>query len=162
MAAATELTTALFIYRRNQDLITKAIEGFSSEQWNQRPLDASNSALWLFGHIIWARSRALKLVGFTWSKPWLDLFVRGSKPSENPSYPPLSEMLDAWHDLCISFPATLDEISSGTLSKPVQEPSPSFDGTVGGMVNFLAMHESYHVGQLAYVRRMLGYDGIIG
>jgi uncharacterized damage-inducible protein DinB len=26
------------------------------------------------------------------------------------------------------------------------------------MVSFLAMHESYHVGQLVYVRRILGVD----
>ncbi len=162
MPAATELTTALFIYRRNQDLIAKAIDGLSSEQWTRRPLETGNSALWLLGHMVWTRSRALQLVGFTWTKPWLDLFVRGSKPSENPNYPPANELLDAWHDLCISFPATLDEISSDTLSKPVQQPSPSFDGTVGGMVGFLAMHESYHVGQLVYVCRMLGRNGIIG
>ena len=162
MAAATELTTASFIYRRNQDLIAKAVEGLALEQWNQRPLDACNSALWLLGHMVWARSRALQLVGFTWTKPWLEFFARGSKPSENPPYPPVNELLDAWHDLCISFPATLDEISSDTLSKPVQQPSPSFDGTVGGMVSFLAMHESYHVGQFAYVRRMLGGEGVVG
>jgi uncharacterized damage-inducible protein DinB len=97
-------------------------------------------------------------VGFTWTKPWLDLFARGSKPAEGQEYPAVGDLLDAWHDLCLTFPATLEEIQQDVLSQPVQQPSPSFDGTVGGMVSFLAMHESYHVGQLVYVRRILGVD----
>jgi hypothetical protein len=81
----------------------------------------------------------LKLLGFTWTKPWLD----------------------AWHNLCLTFPATLEEIPRDVLEQPVQQPSPSFDGTVGGMVSFLAMHESYHVGQMVYVRRLLGVESLV-
>jgi uncharacterized damage-inducible protein DinB len=162
MPAATELTTATFIFKRNQELLAKAIDGLTAEQWSTRPLEACNSALWLLGHIVWARSRALRLVGFTWTKPWLDLFARGSKPAEAPPYPSSGELLDAWQDLCSTFPITLEEISRDVLAKPVQQPSPSFDGTVGGMLSFLAMHESYHVGQLVYVRRLLGCSGVVG
>jgi uncharacterized damage-inducible protein DinB len=162
MPAATELNTAAYIFKRNQEMLAKAIEGLTPEQWNARPLDACNSALWLLGHIVWARSRGLKLVGFTWTKPWLELFARGSKPAEKPEYPSAEELLDAWQDLCSTFPATLEEILHDVLAAPVQQPSPSFDGTVGGMVSFLAMHESYHVGQLVYLRRILGADGIVG
>jgi len=162
MATATELVTASMIYKRNQDFIAKAISGLAGEQWTVRPQGSCNSALWLLGHIVWARSRALKLVGFTWEKPWLDLFARGTKPSDAIKYPAVDEVLDAWQDLCSTLPATLEEIPSETLAKPVQQPSPSFDGTVGGMVSFLAMHESYHVGQFVYARRLSGGSGVIG
>ena len=162
MPAATELNTAAFIFKRNQDMLSKAIEGLTVEQWNARPQDACNSAIWLLGHIVWARSRALKLVGFTWTKPWLDQFARGSKPSETSQYPSVDEMLDAWQDLCSTFPATLEAIPQDVLTASVQQPSPSFDGTVGGMVSFLSMHESYHVGQLVYARRLIGNDGVVG
>jgi uncharacterized damage-inducible protein DinB len=162
MPAATELNTAAFIFKRNQEMLAKAIDGLTPEQWNARPLDACNSALWLLGHIVWARSRALKLVGFTWTKPWLEMFARGSNPAETAQHPAVGELLDAWQDLCSTFPATLDEIPPDVLAKSVQQPSPSFDGTVGGMVSFLSMHESYHVGQVVYVRRLLGADRTVG
>jgi len=162
MPAATELNTAAFIFNRNQEMLAKAIAGLTAEQWTARPLGTCNSALWLLGHMVWARSRALKLLGFTWTKPWLDLFARGSKPAETQQYPAVEELLDGWQDLCTTFPATLEEIPQDVLSAPVQQPSPSFDGTVGGMVSFLAMHESYHVGQLVYVRRILGVDEVVG
>jgi uncharacterized damage-inducible protein DinB len=162
MPAATELSTAAFIFKRNQDMLAKAIDGLTDEQWVARPQDSCNSALWLLGHMVWARSRALKLLGFTWTKPWLDMFARGSKPAEASEYPTVEDLLDAWHELGSVFIATLEEIPSDVLAKPVDQPSPSFDGTVGGMVSFLSMHESYHVGQVVYVRRLLGSNGVIG
>jgi uncharacterized damage-inducible protein DinB len=162
MPAATELSTAAFIFKRNQDMLAKAIDGLPDEQWNTRPQGSCNSALWLLGHIVWARSRALKLVGFTWTKPWLDMFARGSKPAETAQYPAVEELLDAWKELGSVSPATLEEIPADVLAKPVDPPSPSFDGTVGGMVSFLSMHESYHVGQLVYVRRLLDSNGVVG
>ena len=162
MPTATELATAASIFKRNQDMLAKSIAGLTQEQWNTRPLGACNSALWLLGHIAWARSRALRLVGFTWEKPWLDLFARGSKPDGETKYPAVDDVLDAWQDLCSTLPATLEEIPAETIAKPVQQPSPSFDGTVGGMLSFLAMHESYHVGQFVYARRLSGGDGAIG
>lgn len=156
MPVAADLTTAARIYERNQSLLAKALEGLTAEQWIMQPSEGANSALWIIGHIVWARSRALQLIGFTWTKPWISLFERGSKPAASGSYPPVEEVLDAWDDLRVSFPAALEETSDATLAVPAQQPSPSFDGTVGGMISFLAMHESYHVGQLVYVRRLVG------
>ena len=34
--------------------------------------------------------------------------------------------------------------------------------TVGDQLAFLAFHESYHIGQLAYVRKALGHSAIAG
>jgi uncharacterized damage-inducible protein DinB len=158
MPAATELSVAAFIFNRNQDMLAKAIDGLTDQQWVARPQDSCNSIFWLVGHMVWARSRALKLVGFTWTKPWLDMFARGSKPVDSAQNPAVEDMLDAWQELGTVFPATLEEIPADVLAKPVDQPSPSFDGTVGGMVSFLSMHESYHVGQVVYVRRLLGVN----
>jgi uncharacterized damage-inducible protein DinB len=35
------------------------------------------------------------------------------------------------------------------------------DETVGGIVSFVALHEAYHIGQLAYVTRLLGGERLI-
>ncbi len=156
MPATAELVTTDFIFRRNQEMLARAIDGLTDEQWVTRPLGNCNSVLWIVGHIVWARSRALHIMGFTWTRPWLDQFARGSKPSESLENPSRMEVMDAWHDLCKAFPAALGEISQAVLAKQVQQPSPSFDGTVGGMIGFMAMHESYHVGQVAYARSILG------
>jgi uncharacterized damage-inducible protein DinB len=162
MPVATVLATAAHIFKRNKELLAKAIDGLTAEQWHTRPGESSNSALWIVGHLVWARSRALQFIGYTWTKPWLNLFERGSRPADTAQYPSVEEVLDAWEDLCTSFPAALEEVPEATLSAPAPQPSPSLDGTVGGMVSFLAMHETYHVGQFVYLRRILGHDRVVG
>ena len=98
MPIAAELITASQIFRRNEALLAKAIEGLNAEQWSTRPGECSNSALWIVGHMVWARSRALKLLGTSWTAPWLQQFERGAKPTEAVKYPQAEEILLAWED----------------------------------------------------------------
>ena len=39
---------------------------------------------------------------------------------------------------------------------------PCLDGKLSGLINFMALHETYHVGQAAYVRSWLGHPGVMG
>jgi uncharacterized damage-inducible protein DinB len=34
--------------------------------------------------------------------------------------------------------------------------------TLAGELAFFAMHDTYHVGQMAYIRKALGYPGLVG
>ncbi len=155
MPIAPELVTTSQIFKRNEAMLAKSIEGLSTEQWTHRPQESSNSALWILGHIVWARSRALKLLGVDWTADWLKHFERGSKPEDALHYPPPEEVQAAWKELCASLPAALEAVPAEAMAVATQPPSPSLDGTVGGMVGFLAMHETYHVGQVVYVRRLV-------
>jgi uncharacterized damage-inducible protein DinB len=162
MPIAPEFVTTAHIYKRNEALLAKAIDGLTADQWTARPRESSNSALWIVGHIVWARSRALKLLGVSWDKPWFNLFERGSKPADASQYPSSQEVLAAWKELSATLPPALEAAPTAAMAAPAPQPSPSFDGTIGGMVSFLAMHETYHVGQVVYLRRLLGHDGVAG
>jgi uncharacterized damage-inducible protein DinB len=162
MPIATEFVTTAHIYKRNEAMLAKAIEGLTAEQWTCRPQDSGNSALWVVGHIVWARSRAFKLLGVSWTAPWLTYFERGSKPEDASQYPSSDEVLAAWKELSALMPSALEAASVDAMAAPAPPPSPSFDGTIGGMVSFLAMHETYHVGQVVYLRRLLGHDKTVG
>src|SRR5579859_7445401 len=99
MSVGPEFATTAYIYNRNQALLAKAIDGLNTEQWNSRPLDTTNCALWIVGHIVWARSYALKMLGVEWTAPWLKYFERGSNPEDAVNYPPCEEVLAAWKEL---------------------------------------------------------------
>jgi len=158
MPIAPAFVTTSQIFKRNEAFLAKGIEGLSAEQWTRRPQDESNSALWIVGHMVWARSMALKLLGVTWTAPWFTHFERGSKPEDASKYPSPDEVLAAWKELSASLPAALEAVSPETIAAAAPQPSPSLDGTIGGMVSFLAMHETYHVGQVAYLRRLLNLN----
>ncbi len=149
-------------YARSTQMLAKCCNGLSDEEWSRRPNDSANCMQWIVGHLVWARSRAITLLGSSWERPWLVQFARGVKPCDAAQYPAPAEMLSAWHEAGETLAAALENVSGEKLVTPVQQPSPSFDGKVGGMVGFLAFHEAYHVGQAAYLRRWLGHDGPVG
>src|SRR5258708_18587284 len=105
MPIAPEFVTTAHIFKRNEAMLAKAIDGLDAEQWNSRPLDTSNCALWIVGHIVWARSRALKMLGVEWTAPWLKYFERGSKAEDAVNYPPSEDVLAAWKELTEKMPA---------------------------------------------------------
>lgn len=162
MPIANEIATAAHIYRGNEALLVKSIDGLTDEEWQSRPNDTSNSMLWIVGHVVWARSMALKFLGSTWTAPWLAQFARGAKPDETTECPSPEDVVHGLKDAAAQLTAAMEQASSEVLSAATPEKSPSFDKTVGGMVSFLAFHEAYHVGQAAYLRRWLGHEGVNG
>jgi uncharacterized damage-inducible protein DinB len=160
MPIPSQIAHAAGTFRANADLLAKCCDGLTSEEWHRRPGDSSNCLLWIVGHLAWARSRTLNLLGSPWSAPWLPLFERGAKPVGPAQYPPPAEVLAAWNTLCDALPGAMESVTDEILSAPFRPPS--IDGKVSGMVDFLAFHETYHLGQAAYLRRWLGHEGIAG
>jgi uncharacterized damage-inducible protein DinB len=162
MPAATEIANTAGSFRMNANLFEKSLEGLSAAEWQACPSESANALIWIAGHIVWARSRALGLLGTEWSKPWLPLFARGSKPADLADCPTSEEVIAAWQEVKAALDAALEGVSAEALSAPAPERIPSFDGKLGGTISFFAIHESYHVGQAAYVRKCLGHGQTAG
>jgi uncharacterized damage-inducible protein DinB len=162
MPVASQIAHAAGGFRMNADLFDKSLEGLQTEEWETCPGEESNSFAWVAGHIVWARSRTLSFLGTAWSRPWLHLFARGAKAGETAEYPSSEEIVLAWQDVKTTLNAALEDASAESLSVPAPPGPPSFDGKLSGLISFLALHESYHVGQAAYLRRWLGHGQIAG
>ncbi len=162
MPATAEMTTAAYIYRGNTGWLKKSIDGMSDEEWKRRPSETTNPVIWIVGHIISTRSSGLKLMGVEWSRPWLELFKRGTEVADFDEYPSPEELRADWKDIDARYMAALEDMSAEALAAPMPNPSPSFDGSVGGMIAFLAFHETAHVGQLIYLSRWFGHGRING
>src|ERR1039458_9036571 len=77
MPVAPQIVQAAAAFRFNTNMLDKSIDALSSEEWSSHP-DGCNCLLWVAGHIVWARSRVLAVLGSPWSRPWLSYFERGS------------------------------------------------------------------------------------
>ena len=156
MPVAPQIAAAAAMFRQNGFFLPKSFEGTTAEEWNRRPNETSNSLLWEVGHITWARGSTLRFLGVEWSTPWLKEFARGKSATEVSQYPSPEELVAAWEEVSAALTAALESATTETLSAPPPEKAPpSLDGTVGGIIGFLAYHETYHVGQAAYVSRWL-------
>jgi uncharacterized damage-inducible protein DinB len=150
------------MFRANTDVINKAIGDIRDEDWFRKPGDDSNHLLWLLGHVIVHRAYVLKILGVDWNTSWSPLFARGAERIADTEYPPIEEMRTAWSDVSEKLRGALRETAEDVLTKPAPEGPPSFDKQVGGTVAFFAFHDTYHAGQLSYLRKWLGYGQTVG
>jgi uncharacterized damage-inducible protein DinB len=154
-AAAGEL-------HRNSTLLEKAVDGIPAEQWLRRPSDHSNHIEWIAGHMLWARQALIERLGMKWEYPGLDVFARSTKIQEGTAYLAPAALLTAWRDAAKELGQALEAVTVEALAAPAPTGPPSPDGKLSGFVAVLAWHETYHLGQLAYLRGWLGYPGIFG
>jgi uncharacterized damage-inducible protein DinB len=156
------IATAAHNYRFNSDFLVKMVSDLSPEEWLRRPDDKCNHIAWIVGHVVWTRKALLGRLGTEWSQPWLDMFARGAKCEDGAAYPSSDALTDAWREVSGLLAATLDSVSEEALAQPATKGPPSTDGKVSGVVDFLAIHETYHIGQASYLRGWLGHKGLMG
>jgi uncharacterized damage-inducible protein DinB len=149
-------------YRFNSDFLAKMVSDLSPDEWMNRPSEKVNHITWIVGHLIWTRKHILSRLGAEWSQPWLGSFARGVKCGDGAPYPSSDALIDAWREVSGLLAGALGNISDEALSQPSPKGPPSADGKVSGFVNFLAIHETYHVGQASYLRGWLGHKGLMG
>lgn len=162
MAVPAVIEAAAQNYRFNDKFLVDTVKDLSAEEWRRRPSDGVNHMAWIVGHVVWTRSMLLKRLGEEWSAPWLGQFARGVKPGDAAGGPTPEELLKGWEDVSAVLASALEVASEEALAKPAGQGPPSADGKVSGIVNFLAIHETYHIGQASYLRAWMGHKGLMG
>ncbi|MDR3741416.1 MAG: DinB family protein [Terracidiphilus sp.] len=148
-------------YHRNTGCLQRAVDGLSPEQWLARP-DHGNHIAWIVGHVVWARHAIITRLGGSWDCPGLEVFARGAKLDSAANYPSPESLLVAWNQSGELIATTLENLTPEVLAAPAPPGPPSPDGKVSGFIGVLAWHETYHLGQIAYLRCWLGGSGLFG
>ena len=160
MSANFANTTNMF--KMNTTMFERATQGVPAEQWLERPGDDSNPLAWIVGHVVVHRAKVARLLGLEWSAPWEKFFERGAPLVASEQYPDAAELQRSFQQLSQKVESALPAASEDLLNKPVPKESPSLDGTVGGTIALLCLHETYHMGQLGYLRKWLGRGRAVG
>ena len=162
MPVSAVILTAAQNYRFNSDFLTNTAKDLKPAEWLKRPAENLNHMAWIVGHCVWARKMLLGRLGTEWDKPWLGLFARGAKHDDSTAYPSEAVLLDAWRESAAALAEALENVPEEVLARPVTQGPPTADGKLSGVINFLAVHETYHIGQASYLRSWLGYKGLMG
>jgi hypothetical protein len=158
----SSLATLVPLFRATNDLFHRALEGVSREDLLRRPHDGSNPLLWIAGHALTSRISLTKICGENIENPWATIFARGASVDANVSYPEASEIIELWDKVTNALMKRLEVLDDEELSSASSFPVPTRDNTKRGAIVFLNYHETYHIGQIAYLRKWLGYSPLIG
>ena len=162
MSVPAVIATAAENFRFNSDFLAKMVSDLAPEEWFKHPHENPNHIAWIVGHCVWSRRAILTRLGTEWSEPWLDLFKRGAPAAEDSSYPSVAAMIDSWNESSKILATALDTASEEALAQASVKGPPSADGKISGVINFMAIHETYHIGQASYLRGWLGHKGLMG
>src|SRR5262249_40435356 len=136
------------MFRINENLISRALEGVSDEQLWTRPSQRNNPILWLVGHLVRTRARLLSSIWEPFDTGWGDAFAGGSTVEDRARYPNRDQIAQMMIEVSPRLYSKLESLTDTELARPATGPVPSIK-TVADLATFLTMHESYHVGQLS-------------
>jgi len=143
-------------------LLPKCMAGLSQAEVLRPAGPQSTPMLWMAAHLAHARCGLLNMLGVNTQTPWEGRFGRGSSVSHPAQYPAAADVLSLWKEIADQLQRRFETISSEELAAPSPRDFPISDKSIGGAIHFLAFHEAYHVGQMAYLRKWLGKDSLVG
>ncbi|MGD0913631.1 MAG: DinB family protein [Terracidiphilus sp.] len=149
-------------YRYNSRFLKQTVGELSPEEWLKRPDGKLNHIAWIVGHVALCRGVVLHFMGVEWKQPSLEIFGRGKKLLEDSAYPSPESLLNTWNEAGHALADAFQKVSEDFLAQPATQGPPSLDGKVSGIVNFMAIHETCHLGQATYLRVWLGHKGVMG
>lgn len=116
-----------------------------------------NNMAFIALHLLDARCYMARYVGLDYTHPFEGLEEVNSI-ADMREYPPVQGMLDSWRAVSAQLMEGLPEVTEEYLGQKSSVEFPVDDSTVLGGLAFLLQHESFHIGQLAFLRRQLGLD----
>lgn len=147
--------------RLNTRLFSNCLDGVDDRAASLRPLADANSLAFVALHLVDVRHF---LANFLHSgappHPFAALLAEVRTIQELSETPPLSQIREAWDAVSAALDARFGALTAGELASPAPQPFPVDDGTVLGALAFLAQHDAYHVGQMAMLRKALGFGAM--
>jgi uncharacterized damage-inducible protein DinB len=144
----------------NTDLLRNCCEGLSDADVSRRFADGGNSVAFLAAHLTDARHVLAARLGAPLANPLSPILDIASGIDDIAALPPLEEILEAWDAIAAHLTGVLDRLTADELTRELPHKFPIAAQTPLGMMTFLVQHDSYHVGQVAFLRRQLGHGGM--
>ena len=145
------------VFERNLRVLTSTADGVDEAGARVPVVEGGSHFHWLLAHLVSSRDGLLERLGAdrVWTEEAAKTFGRGSAPSV-PDGATLADHMGRLQAQQELLDAVLPALDAAALAREAGRM------TVGGWIEFLAWHESYHVGQATLYRRVSGLPSAIG
>ena len=144
------------IFGLNTKLFRNCLDGLSDAAAQARPNQQTNNLAFIGGHLVETRAWMGRYLGLETPAPFGGMLEHGPGIDAVPDLPSVAEIRSVWEALSGALLRRLNDLTVAELAAPSPQRFPGVAATVIGGIAFLVQHESYHVGQMAYVRKYLG------
>ena len=148
------------VFRLNTRLLINCLDGLSDDDARGSPVPGVNSAAFVAAHLVDARHGLLAMLGRAQQNPLAAALANARGMADVEALPRLGQLVSAWRSVGLALDACLADLDPSALDEPAPRNFPIDDRSMLGVVAFLAQHDSHHVGQVALLRRALGYPAM--
>ena len=143
------------ILNMNERLFINALAGVTDEQAKERISGHNNPLNWLATHTVWARYNMAMLLGKPGDNAYNGMFENFKPFDDTMKFDPLEKIKEEWNKASALLREGFASVSEEHLASDSPLKSPIGDFTIGGTIAFLAQHESYDIGQIAFLKKYL-------
>ena len=156
----SDLKKLVEVVQRNSWIIRAQTEGLTDADGLLQPPFRGNCMNWVLGHIADNRDGVLLRLeqAATLDEDAAPRYKRGSEPLEGAAVLSMTRLLEVLAEQEKRLAAALPAAQPELLAEIVD---PDRGHTVADRIEFLIWHETYHVGQLEYLRQLAGTDDVV-
>jgi uncharacterized damage-inducible protein DinB len=140
----------------NTDLLLNSLEGLSEADGETRLPGGGNGIKFLAAHLTDSRPFLADRLGQPLANPLTTYLAKAQSIEDISSWPSLPALREVWSRVSAHLSSVLAGVSAADLARQHSHRFPVPDRSQLGLITFLVQHDSYHVGQAAFVRRQLG------
>ena len=144
------------ILELNTDLLLNCLDGLGDDEVRQRLPGGGNSIAFLAAHLTDTRHFLAHRLGRPLPNPLSRYLAEASSIEDIVEWPSLDEQREWWRAVSRHLCEVVGARTAEELRRPNVHRFPMEDSTELGMIAFLVQHDSYHVGQIGFLRRQLG------
>ena len=150
---ANQLDHLKLILNLNERLFINALAGVTDEQAAERISDHNNPLIWLATHTAWARYNIAAFLGKPGQNPYNGMFESFKPYDKSMKWDTLDKIKKEWAAASALIKDGLESVSAEHLAGEAPFKNPGGDSTMSGTLAFLAQHESYDIGQMAFLKK---------
>jgi uncharacterized damage-inducible protein DinB len=144
------------ILELNTDLLLNCLDGLSDEEARRRLAGGGNTMAFLAAHLTDTRHFLATRLGHPIANPLSRYLAEASSIEDIVEWPTLPEQRDWWRAVSRHLCEVVATRTPAELRRPNVHRFPLGDSSELGLITFLVQHDSYHVGQLGFLRRQIG------
>ena len=144
------------ILELNTDLLLNCLDDLSDEEARRQLAGGGNTVAFLAAHLTDTRHFLAQRLGRPLANPLSRYLAEASSIDDIVEWPSLADQRKWWVDVSRHVCTVVAARTGEGLRRQNVHRFPMEDSTELGLIAFLVQHDSYHIGQLGYLRRQLG------
>jgi len=144
----------------NSRLFRNCLADVDDASAQKRPGPDANNVAFIAVHVLDARAWMARYLGVEYRHPFEDELATVTSIDDVTRFPSVESILAAWHQVSERLEERLRSLSAEDIGRESEQVFPVGDRSVLGGMAFLLQHESFHIGQLALIRRILGFGSM--